>query len=103
MTTSFRERYGPWALVAGGSLGLGAAYSRQLAERGLNVVLVAEVDDPGPQLLLDAFRVGFPELRRPGEPVRHRRHVGIHPAFAGRDPIGHAIAVVIPPGHQGCA
>src|SRR5262249_21507115 len=46
MSESFRARYGPWALVAGGSLGMGAAYSRQLAQMGLNVVLVAEADEP---------------------------------------------------------
>ncbi len=43
---SFAARYGPWALVAGGSLGMGAAYSRQLAQKGLNVVLVAEAAEP---------------------------------------------------------
>lgn len=37
----FRERYGPWALVAGGSTGLGAAFVRELASRGLDVVAVA--------------------------------------------------------------
>jgi short-subunit dehydrogenase len=42
----FRERYGPWALVAGGSLGLGAEWTRQLAERGLDLVVVAESPEP---------------------------------------------------------
>ena len=37
----FREKYGPYALVAGGSDGLGAAYAEALAERGLNLVLLA--------------------------------------------------------------
>ena len=46
MSEAFRARYGPWALVAGGSLGMGAAYSRQLAQKGLNVFLVAEVAEP---------------------------------------------------------
>lgn len=37
----FRERYGPWALVVGGSEGVGAEFADQLADAGLNVVLVA--------------------------------------------------------------
>jgi short-subunit dehydrogenase len=37
----FAGRYGPWALVAGASEGVGAAYARAMAERGLNVVLLA--------------------------------------------------------------
>ena len=46
MDESFRARYGPWALVAGGSMGMGAAYARQLAQRGFNLVLVAEAAEP---------------------------------------------------------
>jgi len=34
-------KYGPWALVAGGSNGLGAAFAEALARRGLNLVLMA--------------------------------------------------------------
>lgn len=37
----FRERYGPWAVVAGASAGLGAEYARQLAALGLNILLIA--------------------------------------------------------------
>lgn len=39
--TTFVERYGPWAMVAGASDGVGAAFAGELADRGLNVVLLA--------------------------------------------------------------
>jgi short-subunit dehydrogenase len=41
-----REQYGPWALVAGGSEGVGAELAAQLAEAGIDLVLVAR--KPGP-------------------------------------------------------
>jgi short-subunit dehydrogenase len=46
MSTDFVKRYGPWALVAGAAVGLGAEYAKQIAARGLSVVLVDR--DPGP-------------------------------------------------------
>jgi short-subunit dehydrogenase len=49
-----RERYGPWALVAGGSEGVGAAFAEQLGEAGINLVLVARSGGP---LLETAQRV----------------------------------------------
>ncbi len=39
-------RYGPWAVVAGGSEGVGASFAEQLAAAGLNLVLVARKPDP---------------------------------------------------------
>lgn len=41
LSGEFCARYGPWALVAGASEGLGAEYARQLAARGLDVLLIA--------------------------------------------------------------
>jgi short-subunit dehydrogenase len=38
--------YGPWAVIAGGSEGVGASFAMQLAESGINLVLVAR--KPGP-------------------------------------------------------
>ncbi|TVS84044.1 SDR family NAD(P)-dependent oxidoreductase [Mycobacterium helveticum] len=38
---TFASKYGPWALVAGASDGVGAAFALGLAERGVNVVLLA--------------------------------------------------------------
>lgn len=34
-------RYGPWAVIAGGSEGVGSEFARLLAEAGINLVLVA--------------------------------------------------------------
>ena len=36
---SFADRYGPWAFIAGASMGIGAALSHEAAARGCNVVL----------------------------------------------------------------
>jgi len=40
------EQYGPWALIAGGSEGIGLAFARELAAAGLNLILLAR--RPGP-------------------------------------------------------
>lgn len=52
----FRERYGPWAVVAGGAQGLGAAFVRELAARGTNV-LVVDADGDGANALARALSV----------------------------------------------
>lgn len=41
MTSTFRDKYGPWAIVAGASVGLGAEFAVQLGARGLKLLLVA--------------------------------------------------------------
>lgn len=43
--SGFAQKYGPYALVAGGSYGLGAAFAEGCARRGLNLVIVARKKD----------------------------------------------------------
>lgn len=40
------SNYGPWAVIAGGSEGVGAEFARRLAAAGINLVLIAR--KPGP-------------------------------------------------------
>lgn len=42
---AFRERYGPWAVIAGASEGTGECYARELAAMGINLVLVSRRRD----------------------------------------------------------
>ena len=44
-TTQFKEKYGQYALVAGGSDGLGSAFAEAIARRGVNLVLIARQED----------------------------------------------------------
>jgi uncharacterized protein len=53
---TFAAKYGPWALVAGASDGVGAAFAEGIAERGVNVVLLARR-----QPLLDEVAAGIAE------------------------------------------
>ncbi len=40
------QKYGPWAVIAGGSEGVGASFAHQLSAAGINLVLIAR--KPGP-------------------------------------------------------
>lgn len=45
MEKSFKEAYGPWAMIAGGSEGIGGAFATEIAKNGINVVLIARRAD----------------------------------------------------------
>lgn len=60
----FHDRYGPWAVVAGASEGIGQAYTHILAERGINVVTLARRSEP---------------LEKDAELIRRRHRVEIKP------------------------
>lgn len=55
-------RYGPWALIVGGSEGVGAAFARKLAADGFKLVLVARKEPPL-QELAEALRNQGTEVR----------------------------------------
>lgn len=61
----FHDRYGPWAVVAGASEGIGQAYTHILAERGINVITLARRLEP---------------LEKDAELIRRRHRVEIRPA-----------------------
>ena len=42
----FKEKYGKWALIAGGAEGLGEAFCLSLADKGMNVVIVDFKEKP---------------------------------------------------------
>jgi short-subunit dehydrogenase len=56
------KKYGPWALITGGSEGVGAEAARQLAADGFKLVLVARKPEP-----LEALKA---ELEAKGTEVR---------------------------------
>jgi short-subunit dehydrogenase len=51
-------KYGPWAVVAGGSEGVGAEFARLLAASGVNVVLVARKREPLEMTAADCRKLG---------------------------------------------
>ncbi len=60
---TFAERYGSWAVIAGASEGLGEAFARSCADRGLNVVLVARRVDLSQRIADDIARTTGVEAR----------------------------------------
>lgn len=55
-----RERYGPWAVIAGGSEGVGAAFAERLAAAGVGLVLIARRKDALDGVAARAERHGVP-------------------------------------------
>lgn len=86
---AFKRRYGPWALIAGGSEGIGRSFALQLASRGLHLVLVARHQDRleaaaqeirerfGVQVSLHAEDLTAPDLERRLDVLIAGREIGM--------------------------
>jgi uncharacterized protein len=92
---TFREKYGPWAIVAGASEGTGASFARKLAERGISLILIA-LGGPLDAVAEEARRLGVEVVTaridlsradaadRIAEAAGHRE-IGLYVANAGGD------------------
>ncbi|MGC8481719.1 MAG: SDR family NAD(P)-dependent oxidoreductase [Acidimicrobiales bacterium] len=83
--STFASRYGPWGVVAGGSEGLGAAWSWGLAKRGLDLLLVARRVEPAEALAGEIrsrtgvrVEVCVADLSRPEAPHQLRTQMADH-------------------------
>jgi short-subunit dehydrogenase len=92
---ALRDRYGPWTIVAGASEGVGRSFALQLAEQGLNLVLIA-LHGPLDEVAEEARRHGGEvvtariDLSRPDAFDRiaeaaDEREVGLYVSVAGGD------------------
>jgi len=55
---AFQTRFGPWAVIAGGSDGIGEAFARELARRGVHVAVIARRHAPLEALVADLSASG---------------------------------------------
>lgn len=97
---NFSSRYGPWALVAGASEGLGAAWARALAGRGLKLILLARREDAlrqtaaavreqhGGEVVTVAVDLSSPTLLDVLAPYTREREIGLYVHNAGFAPGG---------------
>ena len=59
----FAEKYGPWAVIAGGSEGIGASFARKIAGQGVNVVLLARKPAPLEEVAQEIRRTTKAQVR----------------------------------------
>lgn len=93
----FAKQYGPWAVIAGASEGLGEAFARALAARGINLVLIARRKEvleqlaatlPNVQVRIAAIDLGRADLDVAIAPFVDDIEVGLLVSNAARSVIG---------------
>ena len=97
---TFAERYGPWAIVAGASEGVGRALARRIAANGVRCVLVARREQPlaelaqqirdesGVECVLASVDLAKPDAFDRILAAVGSREVGLYVSNAGADPNG---------------
>lgn len=105
---AFRARYGPWALVTGAAQGLGAEFARQLAARGLRLVLVDCEAAPlaervgelkashGVELEAVVVDLSGPDFLASLGPLLDDLEIGLLVSSAARSPIGRFLEQPLP-------
>lgn len=93
----FRERYGPWAIVAGASEGIGRSFAHKIAARGISCLLIA-LDGPlenvagevrekhGIECVTARIDLSAPDAFDRIAEATGDRQVGLYVANAGGDP-----------------
>jgi short-subunit dehydrogenase len=96
----FKDRYGPWAIIAGASEGTGRAFARQAAAEGINCILIARREGPlnelarqirsekGVECVAAAIDLARPDAFDRIAQVVGDREVGLYISNAGADPNG---------------
>ncbi len=59
----FAQKYGPWAVIAGASEGIGASFARKIARQGANVVLLARKPQPLEEVAQDIRQTTKAQVR----------------------------------------
>jgi len=97
---SFAKQYGPWAVVAGASEGVGRAFARKLAARGVPSILVARREESltalaaeiraesGLECIAAAIDLSAPDAAQQLMAAVGDRYVGLFVCNAGSDPNG---------------
>jgi short-subunit dehydrogenase len=95
---AFAERYGPWAIVAGASEGVGRALARRVAANGVNCILVARREqqlaelaeqiraESGVECIPASIDLAAPDAFDRIVATAGSREVGLYVSNAGADP-----------------